>query len=293
MPRKKKPAPPTSSAVEPADRAGPTAAAEADAGGTVYRGRRTPNAVVTVEAGGAERPLPLRLDLARHSPTGFGWGYAGSGPAQLALALAADALGDDDRAKAVHQRLKAAVVAGLPHDGWALTADAVRAAVAAAEHGRGTVPADPTDEPTGRPAAELPVRAARTVVVRPPEADPDPADDFSGDHEPGDRAHAAAVRADGLRVPNPFGFRHDAVAGVRLLEDRRFKQLQLRFVAKPSEAVRAVVAEAGWRWRPQEEHWTKQIDAEKGWQTRADADALYERVVTTIRAEMGVTAERG
>jgi hypothetical protein len=32
----------------------------------------------------------------RNSPTGFGWGYGGSGPAQLALALLADSLGDND-----------------------------------------------------------------------------------------------------------------------------------------------------------------------------------------------------
>lgn len=31
--------------------------------------------------------LPLRLDLANHSPTGLEWGYGGSGPSQLALAI--------------------------------------------------------------------------------------------------------------------------------------------------------------------------------------------------------------
>jgi hypothetical protein len=38
---------------------------------------------------GFDRHLPLRLDLANHSPTGFAWGYGGSGPAQLALAIIA------------------------------------------------------------------------------------------------------------------------------------------------------------------------------------------------------------
>lgn len=47
------------------------------------------------------RPLEPRHDLRNHSPDGFEWGYSGSGPAQLALALAADVLGDDDRAVAV------------------------------------------------------------------------------------------------------------------------------------------------------------------------------------------------
>lgn len=48
--------------------------------------------VVIVE-NGRERALPKRLDLRRHSPDGFNWGYSGSGPAQLALAILADALG--------------------------------------------------------------------------------------------------------------------------------------------------------------------------------------------------------
>jgi hypothetical protein len=60
----------------------------------VYRGRREADGgcrVWIIETGRA-RPLPLRLDLDNHSPTGFEWGYRGSGPAQLALALLADAL---------------------------------------------------------------------------------------------------------------------------------------------------------------------------------------------------------
>lgn len=39
---------------------------------------------------------PLRHHV-RHSPTGFGHGYAGSGPADLARSLLIDALGDDAR----------------------------------------------------------------------------------------------------------------------------------------------------------------------------------------------------
>lgn len=42
-----------------------------------------------------QRLLPKRLDLATHSPSGFSWGYGGSGPAQLALAISADAMGDE------------------------------------------------------------------------------------------------------------------------------------------------------------------------------------------------------
>jgi hypothetical protein len=70
--------------------------------------------VVTVCDGQKSEPLPLRLDLFNHSPTGFSWGYTGSGPAQLALALLADALGDDDLAVRLHQDFKFKVVACWP-----------------------------------------------------------------------------------------------------------------------------------------------------------------------------------
>ncbi len=96
-----------------------------------YTGERTETgcAVLVTDAGGS-RPLDPRLDLRNHSPTGFEWGYGGSGPAQLALALAADVLGDDEAALDVYQRLKFRVVGRLPSDGWTLTetelGDAIR-----------------------------------------------------------------------------------------------------------------------------------------------------------------------
>lgn len=96
-----------------------------------YRGERSEGgcAVVVVDDGGS-RELDPRFDLRNHSPSGFEWGYGGSGPAQLALALAADVLGDDEAARAVYQRLKFRVVGRLPKDGWSLTeaelTDAIR-----------------------------------------------------------------------------------------------------------------------------------------------------------------------
>lgn len=75
------------------------------------------------------RELDPRFDLRTHSPTGFEWGYGGSGPAQLALALAADVLGDDEAALGVYQRLKFRVVARLSADRWQLTEGELSAAV--------------------------------------------------------------------------------------------------------------------------------------------------------------------
>lgn len=93
-------------------------------GTRAYSGRRTPDGAVVETAG---KLLDPRLDLWRHSPDGFEWGYGGSGPAQLALALLADVLEDDDEAIRLHQDFKWAVVAKLPHQGWRLDSDEVRA----------------------------------------------------------------------------------------------------------------------------------------------------------------------
>jgi Family of unknown function (DUF6166) len=68
------------------------------------------------------RPLNPRFDLENKSPTGFAWGYGGSGPAQLALALLADTLGDDERALRLYQAFKFRVIARLPMGrAWTLT----------------------------------------------------------------------------------------------------------------------------------------------------------------------------
>lgn len=83
------------------------------------------------------RPLDPRFDLANHSPTGFAWGYGGSGPAQLALALLADALADDERALAFYQEFKQRFVAKLASDQpWSCDDESVREIAAAIEHTR-------------------------------------------------------------------------------------------------------------------------------------------------------------
>lgn len=87
------------------------------------------------DVGGHAYLLPIRLDLWNHSPTGFEWGYGGSGPAQTALALLADALGDDGWAVRLHQEFKWAYVsrwagnnreAGLVEQ-WRITDEEIRA----------------------------------------------------------------------------------------------------------------------------------------------------------------------
>ena len=79
-----------------------------------YHGRRTGAGVlVTVNS----VSLDPRRDLSDHSPDGFEWGYGGSGPAQLALAILADYLGNDNEALTLYQSFKWSVVAKLPQRG--------------------------------------------------------------------------------------------------------------------------------------------------------------------------------
>ena len=69
--------------------------------------------------------LPLRLDVMKHSPSGFAWGYPGSGPAQLALAILCDAIGAE-RARPLYQQFKAQKIATLKEDAsWTMSLDDV------------------------------------------------------------------------------------------------------------------------------------------------------------------------
>jgi hypothetical protein len=103
-----------------------------------YHGRRTEHGcAVDVEEGGECCLLDPRRDIRNHSVE-FEWGYAGSGPAQLALALAADVLGDDDRAQAVYQQLKFRLIGRLPHEEWVLFERQIRSAIEAIEQERGS-----------------------------------------------------------------------------------------------------------------------------------------------------------
>ena len=93
----------------------------------VYEGGRSlDGAVVTVDG----KRLAARFDLKKLSPAGFEWTYEGAGPAQLALALLADHLGDDQKALALHDAFMRAVIAELDN-AWRLTSADIDQALAA------------------------------------------------------------------------------------------------------------------------------------------------------------------
>lgn len=125
-----------------------------------YRGIQTEHGyAVLVEDGAESCGLDPNFSLRSHSPSGFAWGYAGSGPAQLALAICADALGDDDRALAAYQTFKFRVIAYLPAGGWVLSEREVLEHLAAIERERVAVLDDPRviEEPVVPPARVPPL----------------------------------------------------------------------------------------------------------------------------------------
>jgi hypothetical protein len=95
---------------------------------TKYVGSRTQEGCKVEKVAGGKEPevLDPRLDLWNHSPTGLEWSYAGSGPAQTALALLADATGDDRLAVALHQDFKFKFVSRFPREGFELAVEEVQ-----------------------------------------------------------------------------------------------------------------------------------------------------------------------
>ena len=69
--------------------------------------------------------LATRTDLRDHSRGGFEWGYAGSGPAQLALAILADAVGDDI-AQVHYQSFKRDIIQYFNGNRWQINSDMVK-----------------------------------------------------------------------------------------------------------------------------------------------------------------------
>jgi len=89
----------------------------------VFLGHQQPDGLkVYADRDGARWVVDPRLDLRRHSPTGFQCGYSGSGPAQLALAILAyfynhhynEEPGGEERAILEYHEFKSRVIACIP-----------------------------------------------------------------------------------------------------------------------------------------------------------------------------------
>jgi len=80
----------------------------------------------------SSHPLPLHLELRKHSSTGFAWGFDGSGPAQLALAILMDATGEPALALSHYQEFNASFVS-VWGESWSITQTEIHSFLAAQE----------------------------------------------------------------------------------------------------------------------------------------------------------------
>lgn len=90
-----------------------------------YEGKRTIDGLrVTVDG----KPLNEHREVKQFTKYGFEWTYEGESPQQLALAILADHLGDNDRAVRLSESFMKSVVANLDNE-WTLTGQQIDVAL--------------------------------------------------------------------------------------------------------------------------------------------------------------------
>jgi hypothetical protein len=95
-----------------------------------------------------------------------------------------------------------------------------------------------------------------------------------------------------VTAPDPFGIARDNLAGVRLFESKRDRQMAIKFGEgrpedKPSQAVIEKVKEAGYHWNPTDRIWSHPV-GDSAMSTRIQAERLYQEVRQMIRQEKGI-----
>ena len=94
-------------------------------------------------------------------------------------------------------------------------------------------------------------------------------------------------------APDPFGIATDYLAGVRLFESKRDRQVAIKFgdgrpEDKPSQAAIDLLKEAGYRWNPADRIWAHPLNPESAMSTRIEAEWLYQEVRKIIRQDKGI-----
>jgi hypothetical protein len=136
-----------------------------------YVGMRVDETPVVLNLTEHERLTPNRsLDLVRHSPAGFDWGYTGSGPSQLACALLLDYSNDETVAQQHYIQFRNEVVSQLACDGpadcWHLTGSGIEAALAEFKAHHALTPDGGESSPSLPANWSTVSRADRTVFQR-------------------------------------------------------------------------------------------------------------------------------
>jgi hypothetical protein len=96
-------------------------------------------------------------------------------------------------------------------------------------------------------------------------------------------------------APDPFGIALDNLAGVRLFESKRDRQMAIQFGEgkpedKPSQEVIDKLKEHGYRWNGSDKIWAKPVRFPDAMQTRIEAERLFQEVSQMIREEKGIPA---
>ena len=95
---------------------------------------------------------------------------------------------------------------------------------------------------------------------------------------------------------DPFGIAKDNLAGVRLFESKRDRQMAIKFGEgrpedKPSQRVIDKMKEAGFRWNPADRIWAHPVLPASAMTTRIEAKRLYDGVCQMIRQEKSIETQ--
>ena len=103
-------------------------------------------------------------------------------------------------------------------------------------------------------------------------------------------AERVGQRTERVSAPDPFEIATDRVAGVRLFESKRDRQMAIKFDEKPSQPVIDTIKNARYQWNPADRIWAHPVPYGSPMSTRIEAERLYQDVCKMIRQEKGIAA---
>lgn len=94
-------------------------------------------------------------------------------------------------------------------------------------------------------------------------------------------------------IVDPFQIAVDTVAGVRLFDSKRDRQVAIKFGEgrpedKPSRAIIDKLKQAGFHWDRTHKIWAHPLIGESSMSTRIEAERLYQEIRNSIRQEKGI-----
>lgn len=90
-------------------------------------------------------------------------------------------------------------------------------------------------------------------------------------------------------LPNPWAIKSNPPEGLEYRLARDPYQAEIKFAdGKPSDEVRKIMKDGGFRWAPDYEVWARPIEFRTQMQDRLQAERVYAEVLKAIRAEKGI-----